>query len=207
MTKDELNKINDYELIMLYREEDEDAKNLLFLKYKFIIDILLRKYKAGIVALNIDYQEVYSECTVGFSDALKNYNDNKEASLPTFITLCVERRLKGVIRKYNRNKYKDMQEAYSLDFFYDDLESSLIDSISDAGEYDPLKNMTDEEEYNELIKRIKSRLTQRECEVFSLMERGLNYHEIARILNQKDKQIDNAMQRIKNKIKTMLVSN
>ena len=39
---DELEKTNDSELIMLYREDDEDAKNMLFYKYKFIIDILIK---------------------------------------------------------------------------------------------------------------------------------------------------------------------
>ena len=52
----ELENINDYELIMLYREEDEDAKNILYLKYKFIIDILIKKYQKLITALNIDMQ-------------------------------------------------------------------------------------------------------------------------------------------------------
>ena len=204
MIKDDLNDVNDYELIMLYREDDEDAKNLLFLKYKFIIDILIRKYKAGIVALNIDFQEVYSECTVAFSDALKSFKDSKNASLPTFITLCVERRLKGVLRKYNRNKYKDMHESYSLDFVYDDVDSSLMNSISDEGEFDPLKNMTDKERYQEFICEIKNSLTQRENDVFVLMINGLNYREIAKILNKTDKQVDNTMQRIKGKIKSLL---
>ena len=33
ITEDMVKDTNDYELIMLYREEDEDAKNILFFKY------------------------------------------------------------------------------------------------------------------------------------------------------------------------------
>ena len=44
ITKEMLDNTNDSELLMLYYENDEDAKNLLFHKYKFIIDILIKKH-------------------------------------------------------------------------------------------------------------------------------------------------------------------
>ena len=47
MKTEDIINTNDNELIMLYRENDEDAKNILFYKYKFIIDILIKKYKEG----------------------------------------------------------------------------------------------------------------------------------------------------------------
>ena len=203
MNNDDIKNTNDYELLMLYEENNEDAKNILYIKYKFIIDILIKKYKKYIEDLNVDLQEVYSECAVGFSDGLKNYKDNKNASLPTFITLCVERRLTAIIRKYNREKYKIIQDTYSLDFIYDS-DLSLMDIISDDA-YDPLKNMTDKEQYEDLINSITSILTKKEYEVFILMIKGLNYQEIAKILNKTPKQIDNAMQRIKAKVKNLVL--
>lgn len=200
----DLDKTNDNELIMLYREDDEDAKNMLYYKYKFIIDVLIKKYSNWLSSLKVDYQELYSECAVGFSDALRSFQEDKDSSLPTFITLCVERRLGGVIRKYSRDKYKAMQDSYSLDFFYDDKNASLIEKLSDENNNDPLKNMAEEEEYAELIKNIKKSLTSKEYEVFVLKSRGFDYQEIARILNKNPKQIDNTMQRIKTKIKNLI---
>lgn len=206
MINEELKSTNDSELLMLYHEDDEDAKNLLFHKYKFIIDILIKKYNKYLISLNIDYQEIYSECTVGFSDGLKSFQEEKNASLATFITLCIERRLGNIIRKYNREKYKGLQETYSLDYAYGDNDIRLIDIISDDYEHDPLKNMTEEEGYFELVNSIKDKLTAREFEVFVLMIRGLSYIEISKILNNTPKQIDNTMQRIKNKIRNLLDS-
>ena len=200
----DLDKTNDNELIMLYREDDEDAKNMLYYKYKFIIDVLIKKYSNWLSSLKVDYQELYSECAVGFSVALRSFQEDKDSSLPTFITLCVERRLGGVIRKYSRDKYKVMQDSYSLDFFYDDKNASLIEKLSDGSNNDPLKNMADEEEYAELIKNIKYSLTSKEYEVFVLKSRGFDYQEIAHILNKNPKQIDNTMQRIKTKIKNLI---
>lgn len=200
----DLEKTNDNELIMLYREDDEDAKNMLYYKYKFIIDVLIKKYSNWLSSLKVDYQELYSECAVGFSDALRSFQEDKDSSLPTFITLCIERRLGGVIRKYSRDKYKVMQDSYSLDFIYDDKNAALIEKLSDGSSNDPLKNMAEEEEYAELIENIKYSLTDKELEVFVLKIRGFDYQEIARILNRNPKQIDNTMQRIKTKIKNLI---
>ena len=70
-----LKDVSDGELIMLYREDDEEAKNLLYYKYKFIINILMNKYRFQLNKMNVDYQEIYSECLVGFSDAIKNFQE------------------------------------------------------------------------------------------------------------------------------------
>ena len=203
ITKEMLDCTNDSELLMLYQENDEDAKNLLFHKYKFIIDILIKKHLKFFNTLNIDLQEVYSECNVGFSDGLKNYISDKNTSLPTFITLCIERRLKKIIRKYSTGKYKTISSAYSLDFLYDE-NNSLIDNLEDF-EYDPMKNIEEEESYNEFVKEIKNGLSEYEYEVFLLMIQNIDYKEIAKILYKTPKQIDNTIQRIKIKIKKLRI--
>ena len=51
---------------------------------------------------------------------------------------------------------------------------------------------------------IKEALTDAEYSVFELMSLGLNYRDIASILNKEPKQVDNAIQRIKIKIKKIL---
>lgn len=205
MTNEDVINTNDNELLMLYHEENEDAKNILFYKYKFIIDILIKKYNKYLIKLNIDYQEIYSECTVGFSDSLKCFQEDKDTSLATFITLCVERRICNVIRKYSREKRKGLQETFSLDYIYEEKDTKLMDFISDDYVHDPLKNITEQEGYDELINNIKNKLTVKEYEVFVLMIRGLNYIEIAKILDNTPKQIDNTIQRVKHKIKNIIL--
>ena len=64
--------------------------------------------------------------------------------------------------------------------------------------------MMEEEDYNDLLNSIKYKLSNTENEVFSLMISGFNYKQIAKILNKTPKQIDNTMQRIKIKIKSVL---
>lgn len=202
----DLEKTNDYELIMLYREDDEYAKNILYLKYKFIIDILIKKYQKAIIVLNIDMQEVYSECAVGFSDSLRSFQDDKDSTLPTFISLCVERRLNDLIKKYSREKYKIINDTYSLDYFYEQFGRPLMDVLSDNSN-EPLGAMMEEEEYKELLEGIEKVLSKKENNVFKFMLNGFDYKQIAKILGETPKQIDNTMQRIKTKIKKLLKEN
>ncbi len=51
---------------------------------------------------------------------------------------------------------------------------------------------------------MKKILTKKEYEVFTFMLRNFNYQEIARILGVSKKQVDNTIQRIKNKIREFL---
>ena len=108
MNKEALEELNDSELLMLFQENDENAKNLLFDKYKFIINIIIKKYSFVWEKLNLDYQDLFSECSVGFSDSLNSYSENKNVLLSTFISVCVERRVQSIIRKYSREKYQSL---------------------------------------------------------------------------------------------------
>lgn len=198
------NNLSDSELYMLVNEENEEAKDILFEKYQYIIDIIVKKYYYVATRMGIDYKELYSEALVGFSDALVSYQDDKDASLATFISLCVNRRVQKVINKAGTIKNKIMQESYSLDHVYEQFGLPLIELISDNNENDPLSNMTKKEEYEELLSTIKQELSEAEYEVFTLMINNLDYNTIALILNKTPKQIDNTMQRIKNKVKLIL---
>lgn len=198
--------ISDDELFMLFLEENEAAKDMLYDRYSFIIDINLNKYKIIAQKSNIDLKDLRSEALLGFSDALTSYRQGAKASIPTFINLCVERRIKKQIIKANRIKNTIMKEAYSLDYVYDNFGSRMVDLISDE-ENDPLNRLMRHENYDELLNSIKSKLSKMELIVFDYMLDGFNYQQIALMMQKKPKQIDNAIQRIKNKTKEIIKYN
>lgn len=198
---------SDSELCSMICESNEDAKDILFEKYKYIIDIIIKKYKLSSLKVNIEYGDLYQEALVGFSDALNSYDENKEANLKTFISLCIERRLQNIIIKAKTNKNKIFLEALSLDYQKNENSCTLKEVISDESINDPLYNISKEEEYYEILKQIKEVLSSNEYEVFTLMISGLNYIEIANNLEKTPKQIDNSIQRIKNKVKKIIENN
>ncbi len=195
---------NDQELVLMMRESSEEAKDILFDKYRYIIDIELKKYSNIANILGYDYNDLFQDALVGFSDAIVNYREDKAASLPSFITLCVDRRLQYAIRSVNNKKSRMHSESLSLEYVYDKATLPLMETISDNSLNDPLFKMLNEEGYMELNAKIKASLSKKEYDVYEYMIKGLKYNEIAIVLGREPKQIDNAMQRIKSKIKKII---
>ena len=193
----------DEQLIELVHENSEEAKTMLFNKYKDKIDFLIRKYSTIAKNLGVDITDLNQEALVGFTDAILNYNSNKDATLSTFICLCVQRKIKKACIKASNNKHRTINDALSLEYFYDDIDASLKELIEDNNS-DPLNKIEEQETYEELLSEIKASLTSAEDEVFDLLIMGLNYRDIAEILEKENKQIDNAIQRIKMKIRKIL---
>ena len=197
-------EISDEQLISMVHEASDDAKDILFEKYKYIIDIELKKYSSMARVLGYDYNDLYQDALVGFSDALVSYRSDKHAALSTFITLCVDRKLQVCIKKAGRLKNKMLNESLSLEHVYDAYTSPLMDLLSDNKKNDPLENIVKEEKMAELVGSIRNSLSDREYEVFSLMVNGLKYVEIATLLNKNLKQVDNTIQRVKHKIRNII---
>lgn len=197
-------KINDSEMLCMIQEASLDAKDALFLKYRYIIEIEVKKYLSMAHLLGYDYNDLYQDALVGFSLALNSYKEEGNASLPSFISLCVDRRLQVAIRKAGRIKNKILNESLSLEHPYNQYAVPLMDLLSDNSKNDPLQNILKEENLKELMKMIEDVLSENEKEVYSLMLSGLKYNDIAVILDKNTKQIDNTMQRIKGKIRKIL---
>ncbi|MDE5889233.1 MAG: sigma-70 family RNA polymerase sigma factor [Bacilli bacterium] len=200
----EYHDFNDYELISMLHESSEEAKNILYNKYLYIIDIEIKKYQRMARVLGYDLNDLYQDALVGFSDALISYRDDKDAALSSFITLCVDRRLQVSIKKAGRLKNKLLNDSLSLEHIYESSASPLMDMLSDNFENDPLENIVKEEKTEELMKEIKRSLSNREYEVFSLVTNGLKYDEIALLLNKDLKYVDNAIQRMRAKIRKIV---
>ncbi len=195
---------SDSELYSLICESNEDAKDILFIKYKYIIDVVIKKYAFTAMKYGFEYKDLYQEALVGFTDAINSYQEDKNTSMATFITLCVDRRLQNSIRKAGRIKNITFLESLSLEHVYEQYNIPLKDLISDNSKNDPLVNIAKDEEFDELVGFIEKSLSSSEYEVYKLLISGLSYSEIAKILGRSLKQIDNAIQRIKNKIRDIL---
>ncbi len=194
---------NDEELVYLIKENSSEARDILLNKYKYIIDALIKKYSYVIRILNIDFKDIYQEAYLGFTDALNNYDANKDSSIKTFISLCVQRKIQTALRNASTLKNKILNESLSLEQTYHDEKDPLLYTIGDDKE-DPLFKIIDQEGAIALDQKIRKELSPFEYEVYSLLINNLNYNEIATILEKDPKQIDNTIQRIRNKVKKII---
>lgn len=190
----------DNELTFYLHDNSEEANDIIYEKYKYIIDVLVNKYRRVFYALNIDVEEVRQEANLAFSYAIYNYNEDKDTSLSTFITLCVERKIRQVIKSYETVKSKVYSETISLNGSNSDV--SLENFIGDDT-YEPLKTVENIDTLKFINNEVKTILSNGELEVYNLMIKGLNYIEIANILKKTPKQIDNSIQRIRVKLKKL----
>lgn len=194
---------SDSELYSMVCESNEDAKEYLYNKYKYVIDVIVKKYIYTAKKLGIEYNDLYQEGLVGFADALNHYDESKNVMFSTFLSLCIDRKLQNAILKAGRLKNKIILESLSLDHVYEEYQIPLSEMISDKNS-DPLLGISVQEEIKELKEQIQSVLSQSEYEVYQYMEKGVSYQDIAIILKKTPKQIDNTIQRIKHKIKLIV---
>ncbi len=197
-------EFSDEEVLNLALADNEDAKNIIYEKFKYIVDIMLKKYNNAAFKAGIDIHELEQEAYYAFSDALISFREDKNAKIATFISICIDRRLKKIIRKSTGEKAKVLNNTYSLDYDYDEDGTTLKDCLSDYSQNDPLYNLTVKENYDELLKKIKQNLSSSEYEVFSYIVNDFDYLTIAELTNRNPKQIDNTIQRVKHKIRDII---
>ena len=187
------------ELYNMVCESNEEVQNKLYDYCEPQIRYMINKYKNIAIKCGIDQNDFEQEALLAFSNAIKDYNENKDASLKTFVSLCVERRLIKIIRDA---KKRNIKGDLSLDYEYNTgliLKDVLIDNESD-----PLIKFSEEDYLKHITDKIKIILSDFEYQVYNYFIKGLNYVEISKILDKSPKQIDNTIQRIKKKIKVIV---
>lgn len=193
----------DTELINLVCENNDDARDLIYDKYGYIVELVCNKYRTIANKLGIEHAELKQEAMVGFSDALVSFNQEKNASLPTFITICVERRVGNILKKAEAQKRQLFFGTYSLEHQYGEDMVPLIDTIADTT-FDPQVKLATKEKIKEIKHTVEHALSPSERDVYELMINDYNYDDIAAILNMNPKQIYNTAQRIRSKLKKHL---
>ena len=199
-----MNEYPDSELINLVCEKSEEARDVLYEKYKFIVDIIYNKYRKSAYYLSVDLNELRQEAMVGFSDALVCYNQDKDVNLQTFISLCVERRVRNYVRSAETIKNKMLRTAYSLDAVYGENDQVPLSEKIGNNTNDPQVTLEELENIKELKKQIDEILSPTEKEVYELIINDFSYEDIASILNKDIKSIYNTSARIRSKIRSIL---
>ena len=109
--------LNDYELVSSAQELNEDAINLLHEKYKPLINKKCRKYMKYLHNKGIEIADLIQECTIGFEEAIHNFNPADDVSFYTFANVCMDRQLMSELTRQNRDKHKFLNEAIPLETF------------------------------------------------------------------------------------------
>ena len=81
-----------------------------------------------------------------------------------------------------------------------------MESLTSLTETSPEEKVLDRERVEQLMQQIMQVLSPLEGQVFRLYLVGMDYTEIARVLDRSEKSMDNALQRIRKKIRTQVLT-
>ena len=184
---------NDYELVYLSQEKNEDSYKILLNKY---MPIIISKLKPYMSRSKVPYEDLLIEALVGFQNAIDSFKTQEKATFYTFLLICIERELEkkcGRITQKKINEYEEVLLSQKTQF-----QKELLEYIK-SSEKNPEEKIINEFEINQILEHILEELSSYEVEVLSLRIEGLTYKEISLALDKTNKSVDGAIQRIKEK--------
>ena len=203
--------IDENALIQKAKSGDEKAINLLMDSYKPLVTIIARKY----FLINATTDDLIQEGMLGLFKAFRSYNLQSKTSFKTYASICIKRQIQTALIANNRNKNIPLNTYFSINNQGKILLSVKNDDNNedeeDSGFFVASNSLTPEESmlFKEKLKEvdgyINELLSSFEKKVLQLYIKGLNYIEIAGKLKKEPKSIDNALGRIKIKLKVLRI--
>lgn len=194
---------SDEELIVRLRDGEEQITDYIMDKYKNLV-----RSKAGsMYILGGDRDDLIQEGMIGLFKAIRDYDCGRDASFFTFAELCISRQMYSAVQAAGRMKHIPLNSYISLyqTGEHGEEEKKILDILADNG-LNPEDLVIDKENVESLEKQIDKELSNFEKQVLELYMTGMSYSQIAKVLGRDDKSTDNALQRLKTKIRRMIVS-
>ena len=195
-------ELNDNELLFLVSENNEDATNILISKYKNLILTNLKEYLKEYNIIGVELADLYQEGLIGLLQAINSFDKEKENTFYTYANACIKSSLLTAIRKTFRMKNRILNNSFPLDKLIEETNYNYYEIFKDYRN-DPDVLISKEEEENELLESIKSKLSNNEKTIFELKLKGLSNGEIANLIDKDKKYVENTMFRINRKYKEM----
>lgn len=200
----EYEQITDEELIHRLRAGEEAIMDYVCDKYKYLV----RNKAKSMYILGADSEDLIQEGMIGLFKAVRDYDNGRDASFYTFADLCISRQMYTAVQASRRQKHIPLNTYVSL---YSDSseteemeERKLLEVLVDRSGLNPEELFLDKERVSYLENAIENELSSFEKQVLDLYMTGMSYTQIAKVLGRDEKSTDNALQRLKGKIKKLL---
>jgi len=191
---------SDEELLIRLRDGEAGITDHIMNKYKNLV-----KSKAkSMYILGADSEDLIQEGMIGLFKAIRDYDSGRDASFSTFADLCVSRQMYTAVQASRRQKHIPLNNYISLYATVSedrDGEETLVNMLASDSGLNPEDLVIDRENVDRLEMLIDKELSSFEKQVLDLYLTGMSYQQIARVLGRDDKSTDNALQRIKHKLR------
>lgn len=195
---------SDQELILRLRDGEDRVMDYIMEKYKGLV----RSKAKSMYLLGADKDDLIQEGMIGLFKAVRDYDLGRDASFFTFAELCISRQMYTAVQASARKKHVPLNSYVSLNTGEDSAsgaeEKRAVWEIPDVRGNNPEELLIDRENVLRLEQTIEKELSALEKQVLDLYLTGMGYVQIARVLGRDEKSTDNALQRLKSKLRRAL---
>lgn len=172
-------------LVASAKEGDSDAFDMLASRYHG----WLSAYIGSLSVHPSERDDLMQEALIGLLRAVRSY-DSSKAGFSTYVSACVRNSVVSYLRHYGRTNNEVPVED--------------VAAVSESSFVTPEHILIDLETTAQLQEKVFSVLSPYESKVFEMYLAEVPYASIAKRLNKNEKSIDNAIQRIKAKLKKLV---
>lgn len=200
MEKKDYKEYSDELLVRMAGDGDEKAEDFLLKKYKDFVRSKARAY----FLVGGDSDDLIQEGMIGLYNAIGHYDESMASSFMTYAAICINNKLISAVSADGRQKNAPLNGYVSIYSSITDEtgeEASLSDVLPDTENINPEAIILNEEQEKLTINRLLGKLSALEKEILSYYMEGMSYSEIAKLIGKTEKSVDNAIQRIRLKMR------
>ena len=171
------------QLVERARSGDEAALAALITRFMPAI----RAAAARAVCPGLDFDDAVQEGLIALFHAAKTFDPGREASFATYANACIRNAAADAAKAAQRRKHAPLNTSVPLE-----------EQQSAPG---PEEAILEDERYVSTMRTIEEKLSARERQVLALFLLGESYGAIAKRLGVTEKAVDNALQRVRAKLR------
>lgn len=184
---------SDEQLVVRAKDGDDEALTALIQRYAPFV-----RMRAGAYGMKeLDADDLYQEGMIALLTAVRNYCAGLNSSFRTFASVCITNKLNSALRAHMREKNAPMRGYLSLS------EPEVPEEALTAHTLDPEQLVIQSEETDARNRRIETLLSLFERQVLKLYLSSYSYEEMSKQLGSSTKAVDNALQRVRRKLRTV----
>ena len=190
------------ELIKLAKTGDNEAMEELLRVFKPKVIAISREY----FLVGADFDDLIQEGMIGLYKAINIYDDTKNHNFSAFASLCIHRQLQNAVKNANRKKNSPLNSYVPIKYYdgsntTDDDNLMRLVIVDDTSNIE--QNFIDNELNTIMMSKVKELLNEQQFKVLKMFINGESYTTISKTMNMTNKNVDNMLQAIKKKLRTI----
>lgn len=189
------------DLIEKARTHDQDSMEELLQVFKPKVIAIAREY----FLVGADFDDLIQEGMIGLYKAIIVYDGEKNHNFGAFASLCIHRQIQNAVKNANRKKNVPLNQYIPINYMggvrEGEGDNQVTRIIRDDSNFET--EIVMKEANAILLSRVSELLSQEQFELLTLFLNGETYQNIAIKTGKTSKQVDNMLQAIKKKLRTI----